>query len=178
MLLLLLILPLYIGIFVVFSRFRSVIKAMTDINDTFADLNTPEIDKREFLIEKVKNGESISNSKTTRTEKGLQETSNKVIDKLYEKYQNPPPIKINKQEALILGKPICPVVINIYAKGLKNILDQIPYVSGKFTINVGKLKHNISSHEIFCNNLEIEIGSKIIEQMGRNNTVEMGILSC
>ena len=82
-----LILLLYIGVFAVFFRFRSVIKVMTDINDTFADLmsDTPEIDKREFLIEKVKHGESISNSKTIWTEKRLQETSDKVIDKLYEK---------------------------------------------------------------------------------------------
>ena len=45
---------------------------MTDVNDTFADYlmsDTPEIDKREFLIEKLKNGESISNSKTPWTEK-------------------------------------------------------------------------------------------------------------
>ena len=43
---LLLILPLYIGVFVVFSRFRSVIKVMTDINEVFA-----EIDKLEKVQE-------------------------------------------------------------------------------------------------------------------------------
>ena len=177
----LLIFPLYIGIFVIifliifsnnFLIFFLIIKAMTNINETFADLNTPEIDKLEFLVEKVKNGESISNSKTIWTEKRLQEASDKVIEKLYEKY--PPPIEINKQQALVLGKPICPVVIDMYAKGLKNILNQVPYVRGKYTINVAKLKHNISNNEIFCNNLAIEIGSKMIEQMGNNTPAKMG----
>ena len=79
---------------------------------------------------------------------------------------------INKQEALILEKPICSVVIDMYAKGVKSILDQIPYVSGKYTINVAKLKHNISSNELFCDNLAIKIGSKMIEQ---NSPVQMGI---
>ena len=62
----LLILPIYAGIFVIFYRFRHVIKVMSDANDIFSDLisDTPEIDKREFLIEKLRSGEQISNSKT------------------------------------------------------------------------------------------------------------------
>ena len=41
-------------------------------------------------------------------------------------------------------------------------------------INVAKLKYNISNNEIFCNNLAIEIGSKIVEQMGDNTPAKMG----
>lgn len=60
------------------------------------------IDKREFLIEKVKNRESISSSKTLRIGKRLSEASKKKIEKLYDQYQNPTPVRVNKQEALEL----------------------------------------------------------------------------
>ena len=132
-----------------------------------------ELNKREFLKTRIKEGQALP-GKSPWTEERLNKASDKVIDKLYDGYQNPLPIKINKQQALVLGKPICPVVIDMYAKGLKNILDQIPYVRGKYTINVAKLKHNISNNEIFCNNLAIEIGSKMIEQMGNNTPAKMG----
>ena len=150
---------------------------MSDANDIFSDLisDTPEIDKREFLIEKLRSGEQISNSKTLWTEERLQKASEKAIEKLYDKYQNPTPVKVDKQEALKLGKPVCPVVIELYAEGLKGILAQIPYVGGRYTINVEKLKHNISSNKLFCDNLAIKIGSKIIEQMGSNSPMQVGI---
>ena len=85
---------------------------MTDIENLMSDLMSDEIpdgdnpSKRDFLIGKIKNGESISNSKTPWTLERLEKASDKVIDKLYDKYQNPPPVKINKQEALQLGKPV------------------------------------------------------------------------
>ena len=78
--------PIYILIFMTIYRFRHTIKAMTDIeriiSESFSD--SLEQGKREFLIEKVRNGESISNSKTPWTEERLQKASDKVIDKLYE----------------------------------------------------------------------------------------------
>ena len=60
------VLPIYVTIFVTFFRFRRIIKAMSDIENIFSELMSDDqpIDKREFLVEKVKNGESISNSKT------------------------------------------------------------------------------------------------------------------
>ena len=33
--------------------------------------------------------------------------------------------KINKQEALEMGKEMCPVVIEMYAEDLKSLVDQI-----------------------------------------------------
>ena len=83
--------------------------------------------------------------------------------------------KINKQEALDVGKPVCPVVIEMYAEGLKSMVDHLPYISGKFTINVTKLKTNISENKIFCDNLAIKIGSKMIEQMGENSVTRVGV---
>ena len=54
-------------------------------------------------------------------------------------------------------------------------MDQIPYICGKYTINVEKLKANISANHLFCDNLAIKIGSKMIEQMGDNSPVRMGV---
>ena len=180
---LLLVLPLYLGIFVIYFRFQSIIKAMTEANDILSDLifkaenqaAERDISKRDFLLEKIKNGESIANSKTPWTVERLEKASEKVVDKLFDKYQNPPQVKINKQEALELGKPICPVVIEMYAEGLKTLVDQMPYIRGRYIINSEKLKRNISKNKLFCNNLAIKIGSKIIEQMGENSATSVGV---
>ena len=178
---LLLVLPLYLGIFVIYFRFQSIIKAMTEANDILSDLISEAenpaaqsaINKRDFLLEKIKNGESISNSKTPWTVERLEKASDKVVDKLFDKYQNPPPVK--KQEALELGKTICPVVIEMYAEGLKTLVDQMPYIKGRYTINGEKLKRNISKNKLFCDNLAIKIGSKMIEQMGENSATRVGV---
>ena len=156
---------------------------MTEANDILSDLifetENPaaesDISKRDFLLEKIKNGESISNSKTPWTVERLEKASDKVVDKLFDKYQNPPPVKINKQEALGLGNPICPVVIEMYAEGLKTLVDQMPYIKGRYIINSEKLKRNISTNKLFCDNLAIKIGSKMIEQMGENSATRVGV---
>ena len=173
----LLIFPLYAGIFGIFFRFRRIIKAMTEIDEIFSTLSSEddEVSKRDFLLEKIKNGETISNSKTPWTVERLEKASDKVVDKLYEKYVNPPPVKINKQEALEMGKPVCPVVIEMYAEGLKTLMEQMPYVSSRYTINTEKLKASIASDKYFCDNLAIKIGSKMIEQMGENSVARVGV---
>ena len=173
-----LVLPIYVLVFAIFHRFRYVIKVMAELNNIFSNIleETPcDLSKREFFLEKIKNGESISNSKTPWTVERLEKASDKVLDKLYEKYLNPSPVKVNKQEALDLGKTVCPVVIEMYAEGLKSIVDQFPYIRGKYTINVEKLKANISENKIFCDNLAIKIGSKMIEQMGENSVTHVGV---
>ena len=134
-----------------------------------------DINKRDFLLEKIKSGESIANSKTPWTVERLENASDKVVDKLFNKYQNPPPVKINKQEALELGKPVCPVVIEMYAEGLKTLVDQMPYIKGRYIINSEKLKRNISTNKLFCDSLAIKIGSKMIEQMGENSATRVGV---
>jgi len=48
-------------------------------------------------------------------------------------------------------------------------------LSGKYTINVDKLKANISENKVFCDNLAIKIGSKMIEQMGENSAARVGV---
>ena len=150
---------------------------ISDIESLMSDLMSSEtpVDKRDFLIERVKNGEFISNSKTPWTEERLRKASNKVIDRLYEKCANPPPVKINKKEALEMGKSVCPVVIEMYAEGLKTLIDQLPYIGGKYLINTEKLKANISANKLFCDNLAVKIGSKMIEQMGENSVTRVGV---
>ena len=99
------VLPIYIAIFVIYFRFKPLIKRMAEANDILSDLlsDTSETNrvadcasKREFLLEKLKNGEQISNTKTPWTVERLEKASDKVIEKLYDKYQNPLPVKINK----------------------------------------------------------------------------------
>jgi len=191
------VLPVYVVIFVIYFRCRPIIKAMTELNEMFSDLmvdseenerefllknlSIGDAEKKKFLLEKIQNGEKISNAKTPWTAERLETASDKVVDKLYEKYQNPQPAiaksksKINKQEALEMGKPVCPIVIEMYAEGLKTIIDQMPYISKKYTINVEKLKTNISTNKLFCDNLAIKIGSKMIEQMGENSVTRVGV---
>ena len=83
--LLLLVLPLYIGIFALIFRFRFAIKVMSGIEKLLFDMSSKNsADKRDFLIEKVKNGESISNSETPWTEKRLRIASEKKVGQLYD----------------------------------------------------------------------------------------------
>ena len=86
------VLLLYIEIFALFFRLRFTIKTMTELNDIFSEMfsedSTEEVSKRGFLIEEVRNGKSISNSKTLWTKEILQIASDKVIDKRYEKCVN------------------------------------------------------------------------------------------
>ena len=150
---------------------------MTEIDKIFSTMSSEddEVSKRDFLVEKVKNGESISNSKTPWTVERLEKASDKVVEKLYEKCVNPPTVKVNKQEALEMGKPVCPVVIEMYAEGLKSLMVQMPYVGGRYTVNAEKLKANISANKLFCDNLAVKIGSKMIEQMGENSATHVGV---
>ena len=45
----------------------------------------------------------------------------------------------------------------------------------RYIINCEKLKRNISTNKIFCDNLAIKVGSKIIEQMGENSATRVGV---
>ena len=150
---------------------------MSEIEKLFSDMSSEdsadEVNKRDFLVRKIENGESISNSKWT--VERLKKASDKVVKKLYEKNVNPPPVKVNKQEALEMGKPVCPVVIEMYAEGLKSLMVQMPYVGGRYTVNTEKLKATISANKYFCDNLAVKIGSKMLEQMGENSFTHVGV---
>ena len=119
------VLPIYVAIFVMIYRFRNIIKAMTEANDIISELISEtenpaaqsDINKRDFLLEKIKSGEFIANSKTPWTVERLEKASDKVVDKLFDKYENPPPVKINKQEALELGNPCVPWSLRCTRRG-------------------------------------------------------------
>ena len=74
-----------------------------------------------------------------------------------------------------MGKPMCPVVIEMYAEGLKTLIEQMPFVCSRYTINVEKLKSSITANKFFCDNLAIKIGSKMIEQVGENSATRVGL---
>ena len=52
---------------------------------------------------------------------------------------------------------------------------QMPYIGERYTVNAEKLKANISANKLFCDNLAIKIGSKMIEQMGENSVTRVGV---
>ena len=70
---------------------------------------------------------------------------------------------------------MCSVIIEMYAEGLKSIMEQMPYVSSRYTVNTEKLKASISSDKYFCDNLALKIGSRMIEQMGENSVARVGL---
>lgn len=118
------VLPVYVVIFVIYFRFQSIIKAMTEkVNDILSDMisetDNPvaqsDMSKRDFLLEKIKN----------------------VDQMLY--------------------------------------LNQMLYLKGRYIINNEKLKRNISTNKLFCDNLAIKVGSKMIEQMGENSAARVGV---
>ena len=67
------------------------------------------------------------------------------------------------------------MVIEMYAEGLKTLVEQMPYVSSRYTINTEKLKASIASDKYFCDNLAVKIGSKMIEQTGENSMARVGV---
>ena len=109
---LLLILPLYIGIFVVFYRFRRIIKAMTEIDNIFQDVPDTEAQrsKREFLIDLASKGK-FSVAK-------IKEASDAEIDKFYDEYQQ----KELKHKAEKTGRAVGKHVVNLYSQNISRIL--------------------------------------------------------
>ena len=95
--------------------------------------------------------------------------------KLSSQFKTQKAIKVNKQDALEMGKSVCPLVIEMYAEGLKTLIKQIPFVSSSYTINTEKLKASIACDKYFCDNLAIKISSKMIEQMGENSFARVGV---
>ena len=58
----------------------------------------------------------------------------------------------------------------MYAEGLKTLIEfKCLMTVVRYTINAEKLKANISANKLFCGNLAMKIGSKMIEQMGENS---------
>ena len=61
------------------------------------------------------------------------------------------------------------------SEGIAGLLKQIPYLSGMYRVNVEKLKTKLLKDKVFCDNLAIQLGSKMIEQMGDNSLMQLGV---
>ena len=155
LLLILLILPLYVGIFCIFFRFRYLIKAMTDIENIMCDLmsdDSEEINKRGFLIGKVENGESISNTKTPWTKERLKKASDKVIERLYANHIKKAEKNLNKD---LTSRFLCLDNVESVKKGL----------SSNFLIKKQAISKGVELPVIQNTPMEI-IGSYVYEKCG------------
>ena len=183
---LLLILPLYLIAFVITYHFRIIIKVMSDVYDTFSDLlsNNPEVNKREFLIENVRKGHLISNSKTPWTEKRLKEAADKKIDQLYIKYsENPKDIVSRFAGVDSVGLLKNDLNKNFFMKELGGSLGSnfIPDITTTPAEQVGSYIYDkyglyIAPISIFCtifNHLDWEHFAKIAKAKRRKNQMDV-----
>ena len=177
MLEMMLVFPLYGGIFTLFFSFRFLIKTMTELNEIFSEMFSEDSvsgvlceqgERARLFNRKSKKWRihfklKLQNPMDGRaTEKVLRQDHNQALKKCV----NLPSVKIDKRETLEMGKSICPIVIEMYAEGLKTVVEQMPYVKTRCTINTEKLKADSSANKLFCDSLAIKIGSKLLEQMG------------
>jgi len=89
----LLVFPIYVVFFVIFWKFSHIIKAMDELENIFDVVDTPQeamdqSKRREFLHNLIESGQKIP-GKTPWTRERLQKASDKVIDKLYAKVNEP-----------------------------------------------------------------------------------------
>ena len=121
----LLILPLYAMVLGIFWRFRRLIKAMTEIEEIFADCSAEEEtfqeepSKQEFLIAQVDIGKADRlPGKTPWTVKRLRKATDLVIEKLHHEYFQADVRHKNEATRKAVGTH----VITMYSKGVSRVL--------------------------------------------------------
>ena len=160
----LLILPLYIGIFVTFFRFHRIIKAMTDIDELFAPLS-PDVDqeseevetsvsKREFLVDIINQGKADKLSgKTPWMVNRIQKATEKVVEKLYHEYHQVDA----KHKAEMTGKAVSTHVVSMYSKGVSRVLK---------IDSVEQLRKDIDNDPIIKESMA-DVGALLVGTFGR-----------
>ena len=121
-----LILPIYILMFVIFYRFRNIIKMASDINEFLCvenDNNSEEVsvsdNKRDFLIQIVNQGKANKlPGKTPWTVARIRKAPDSVIEKLHHEYHQ----NETKHKAEKTGKAVSAHAINLYSKGVSRFL--------------------------------------------------------
>ena len=157
---LLLILPLYAGIFALFFRFRFVIKTMTEIDEmiftncSLEEETQEDTSKREFLIAQVERGKADKlPGKTPWTVKRLQKATDQVIEKLYHEYQQTDA----RHKAETTGKAVSAHVVNMYSKSVSRVLK---------IDSVEQLRRDIDSDPIIKESMA-DIGALMVGTFGR-----------
>ena len=148
------ILPLYAMVLGIFWRFRRLIKAMTEIEEIFADCSAEEEtfqeepSKQEFLIAQVDIGKADRlPGKTPWTVKRLRKATDLVIEKLHHEYFQADVRHKNEATRKAVGTH----VITMYSKGVSRVLridnvdqlrkdiDNDPIIRGGSMADVGAL---------------------------------------
>ena len=120
----LLIVPLYLTIFIIFYRFRHIIKVMSNIDEFLSvenNNNSEEVFdiKRDFLIQIINQGKADKLSgKTPWTVPRIQKASDSIIEKLHNEYHQ----NEAKHKAEKTGKAVSAHAINLYSKGVSRFL--------------------------------------------------------
>ena len=130
----LLILPLYVGIFYFFHRFRRLIKAMTNFLELFDEVDTPkeavlaarceqqheqQHDNRQFLIEVVSQGKAGKLlGKTPWTLNRINKAPDSVIDKLANEYKQ----NVIREKAENTGRAVSGHLVNFYSQNISRVL--------------------------------------------------------
>jgi hypothetical protein len=160
----LLILPLYLGIFLIIFRFRPIIKAMADFNEFLDCVDTPkeamdQSRKREHLRGLIERGEAQKlGGKTPWTIDRLDKASDKVIDKLYAALDKQP-VAPNAPPKDILS----------HMAGVKNFDSMMKDINGNFLIknSASEMVGNITNKVGFSGNSPMEVlGSHVYEKCG------------
>ena len=121
------ILPIYILIFVIFYRFRNIIKVMSDIdeilcvenNDNSEEVPDSDNNKRDFLIQIINQGKANRlPGKTPWTVPRIRKASDSIIEKLHHEYHQ----NETKHKAEKTGKAVSAHAINLYSKGVSRFL--------------------------------------------------------
>ena len=120
-----LILPIYLLIFVIFYRFRNIIKMASDINEFLCVENNNDSEevsdnnKRDFLIQIINQGKADKlPGKTLWTVAKIRKASDLIIEKLHHEYHQ----NEAKHKAEKTGKAVSAHAINLYSKGVSRFL--------------------------------------------------------
>ena len=154
------ILPLYAMVLGIFWRFRRLIKAMTEIEEIFADCSAEEEtfqeepSKQEFLIAQVDMGKADRLSgKTPWTVKRLRKATDLVIEKLHHEYFQADVRHKNEATRKAVGTH----VITMYSKGVSRVLR---------IDNVDQLRKDIDNDPIIRDSMA-DVGALMMGTFGR-----------
>ena len=181
----------YIIIFMFFNHFQYIINTMSDINEFFSDVvDTPaeavdQSNKRKKLKDLIDEGKAdLLKGKTPWTVGRIDKASDKVIDRLFDEYQQPTEVvekkKIFDQEDIKLaqevGEVCFPLIVELYAEGLSVIMQSTPYIKDKYKLNTDILRNKLEANNRLRVRISIKVGQKIVERFGTDAVLAMTVL--